>query len=141
MNGPVCFQKPVQQTLLILSAILFAGSVQAEWVPLGRNDSFRVYLEQKLIQKNDSLVQIWQLMDFTTAQWADAQTAVGSIKNLIEYDCSQPRFRTLASEAYSEQMAAGQMVANEQFNNPQWEQTEPGSTSEKIRKIACDKRE
>jgi hypothetical protein len=141
MNRPDCFLKPMQRILLVAATFLFAGSVHAEWFPLGRTDSFRVYLDQKLIQKNGDFAQVWQLMDFTAAQWADAQTPVGSIKNLVDYDCTQPRSRTLAGEAYSEQMGAGRMVAKEQLPNPQWEPVEPHSTPEKIRQIACGKKE
>jgi hypothetical protein len=126
--------------LLVLLPLLLAGSAQAEWLHLGRSDNFRIYLEQKLIQRNGDFVQIWQLMDFTNAQWADAQTPVGSIKSLIEYDCTAPRSRTLAAEAFSEQMADGRMVAREQLPSPQWEGVEPGGTSEKIRQLACGKR-
>jgi hypothetical protein len=110
-------------------------------MPLGRNESFRIFLDQKLIEKSDGFVQAWQLMDFTVGQWMDARTVVGSIKSLVEYNCRQPRSRTLVSEAYSEQMGAGRKVANEQLPDPQWEDIAPGSTAEKIRKIACDKRQ
>jgi hypothetical protein len=140
MNRPDPFPKTMQRALLLLVSLLLAGSAQAEWFQLGRSDSFRVYLDPKLIQRDGDFAQIWQLMDFTTAQWADAQTAVGSIKNLIEYDCRLPRLRTLAGEAYSEQMGSGRMVAREQLSDPQWEAVEPGGSAEKIRQIACGKR-
>lgn len=129
-----------RQILLALAASMLAGSVQAEWVPLGRNENFRVYLDPQSIQKNANFVQLWQLMDFTFAQRVDTQTVVGSIRNLVEYDCSQPRFRILAGEAYSEQMGYGQKVATDQLPDPQWEGVDPVSTSGKIRQIACEQR-
>ena len=132
--------KPMRKTLLVLATFLLSGSVQAEWVLLGRNEDFRIYLDQELIRKNGDLAQIWQLMDFASAQWADPQTAVGSIKNLVEYDCSQPRLRTLSGTAYSERMAAGKAVANEQFANPQWENIAPGSSADKVQQLACGKK-
>ena len=144
MIKPTSFLKPLRKLLpatFALLALLSANSVQAEWVTLGRTDTFRIYLDQKFIQRNGDFVQLWQLMDFTVAQWADAQTAVGSIKNLVEYDCTQPRFRTLAAEAYTEQMGAGRQVAKEQLTNPQWEGVEPGGTSDRIRQLACGKKE
>lgn len=130
-------RKSVRTILFVLSAFLFAGSVQAEWIMLGRTESFRIYLEQKQILRNGDLSQIWQLMDFTAAQWADPQTVVWSIKSLVEYDCSQPRFRTLVSEAYSEQMGIGKLVATEQVAEPQWETAEAGGPPDKIRQVAC----
>ena len=134
------FPESMRRVALALASFLLAGSAQAEWIALGRTDNFRVYIDQKPIQRNDDFVQIWQIMDFTSAQWVDAQTVVGSIKHLIEYDCKQPRFRTLFVEAYSEQMSEGRMVANEQLSNPQWENVERGGTAEKSRQLACGKK-
>ena len=109
-------------------------------MPLGRNEDFRLYLDQQLIRKNGDFTQIWQLMDFTAAQWTDAQTVVWSIKTLIEYDCAAMRSRTLAGEAYSEQMGGGRMMGSEQVADAQWESVEPGSTRDKVRQIACAKK-
>ena len=139
MNRPACFAKPLRRTLLLL-AVLLAGSAQAEWMALGRSDNFRVYLDQQLIKRNGDFSQLWQLMDFTVAQWADAQTVVWSIKTLIEYDCTAMRSRTLAGEAYSEQMGGGRRVASEPVSDAPWEGVEPGTTSDKIRQIACAKK-
>lgn len=87
-------------------------------------------------------MQIWQLMDFTAAQWADPQTVVWSIRTLAEYDCKEARFRSLVSEAYSEQMGIGKLVAKEQPAEPQWERIEgPAATPDKIRLVACGGKE
>ena len=125
----------------MLATLLVAGGAQAaDWIALGRTDNFRVYLDQSRMERNGDLVQLWQMVDFATAQWVDAQTVVGSIKNLVEYDCALPRFRTLAAEAYSEQMGDGRMVANQRLPNAVWEGVEPGGTAEKTRQLACGKR-
>ncbi len=133
--------KLVRLTLFALNAFLLTGAAQAEWIMLGRTENFRIYLEQKQILRNGDLAQIWQLMDFTVAQWADPQTAVWSIKTLAEYDCAEPRFRTLVSEAYSEQMSLGKLVAKEQAAEPQWEHIEAGGPPDKIRQVACGGKE
>ena len=140
MNNPAFPSLSIRQILVALAALLFVGSVQAEWISLGRTDNFRVYLEQNQLRRNGDVVQTWQLMDFTSAQWVDERTVVGSIKNLTEYDCSQPRFCTLLVEAYSEQMAEGRLVAKEQLPDPPWEGVEAGGTAEKIWRAACSKK-
>lgn len=140
MNRLACFKKSTRNVLFILVSACFFGNAQAEWLMLGRASDFRIYLDQKLMQRNGDFAQVWQLVDFTIAQWADARTAVWSIKNLVEYDCIQPRLRTLAGEAYSEQMGAGRLLANEQAPNPQWEAIEANSTPDKIRQLACGKK-
>ena len=134
-------RKPLRPLLLALLALLFAGSAAAEWIQLGRTENFRIYLEQKQILRNGDLVQIWQLMDFTAAQWADPQTVVWSIRTLAEYDCKEARFRSLVSEAYSEQMGIGKLVAREQPVEPQWERIEAGGPPDKIRQVACGGKE
>lgn len=125
---------------LCAALLLASAGVPAQWTPLGRNDAFRVYLDPKLIERDGDFARVWQLMDFVTAQWADAQTVVGSIKTLNEYDCGAPRWRTLASEAYSEQLAEGRMVARERLPDPPWEGVEAGGTADKVRQIACAKK-
>jgi len=125
--------------VLFLMGCLLAGSAQAEWLALGRNENFRAYLDQKSLQRNGDLVQVLQLMDFVTAQWADERTVVGSIRSLVEYDCVQPRSRTIALDAFSEQMGDGRRVASERLPNPEWESVTSGSTSEKIRQLVCGK--
>ena len=131
--------KVVRSSILFLAVLLLAGSAQAEWLALGRNENFRAYLDQQSLQRNGNLVQVSQLMDFITAQWADERTVIGSIKTLVEYDCVQPRSRTIVLEAYSEQMGDGRRVATEQLQNPVWEGIKSGSTSEKIRQLVCGK--
>ena len=134
-------RKPLRPLLLAFSAFLFAGSAAAEWIQLGRTENFRIYLEQKQILRKGDRAQIWQLMDFAAAQWADPQTVVWSIKTLAEYDCTEPRFRNLVSEAYSEQMGIGKLVATEQPADPQWERIEAGGPPERIRQVACGGKE
>ena len=140
MNKLALFPGLLRQILFAFATVSLASPVQAEWFMLGRTSDFRIYLDQKLMQRNGDFAQVWQLVDFTIAQWADARTAVWSIKNLVEYDCIQPRLRTLAGEAYSEQMGAGRLLANEQAPNPQWEAIEDNSTPDKIRQLACGKK-
>ena len=137
MNRPAGFRRRARRILFVLATLLLAGGAQAEWILLGRNDAIRFYLDQKSIVKNGDFTQILQLMDFTSAQWVDAQTVVGSLKILVEYDCAKPRSRALASEAYSEQMGDGRLVSKEQFPDPKWDPVEPATTPDKIRQIAC----
>lgn len=140
MNNSPSPIKHLRQALLVLATFLLAGSAHAEWVSVGRNENFRIYLDQQLIRRDGDLAQTWQMMDFTAAQWEDPQTVVWSIKTLVEYDCSQPRFRNLGGEAYSEQMGVGKLVASEQIATPAWEGVEPNSAADQIRLLACGKK-
>jgi hypothetical protein len=106
---------------------------------LGRNENFRAYLDQRSVQKNGDLVRVYQLTDFVTAQWIDGQTVIGSIRALVEYDCARPRSRTLALEAYSEQMGEGRLVANEQNPDAEWEEAASGGSTEHVWRQVCGK--
>ncbi len=126
-------------SIFFVAAFLLVGSAQAEWFLAGRNENFRVYVDQQSIQRNGASAQMLQLMDFVAAQWVDARTVIGSIKTVVEYDCRQPRSRALAVVAYSEQMAEGRVVSTENFSDPPWEGIQPGSTPDKIRQTVCGK--
>lgn len=125
--------------LLAFSRAGYGAGVDGEWIGLGRTENFRLYLDQSSVQRNGDLVRAFQLTDFTTAQWVDERTVVGSIRSLVEYDCNQPRVRTVALQAYSEQMGEGRLVASEQKADAGWEEMAPGGVGENTRKLVCRK--
>jgi hypothetical protein len=126
---------------LLLSSFgqeLYAAG-NAEWITLGRNENIRAYLDQRSVQRNGDFARVYQLTDFVTAQWVDGRTVIGSVKALVEYDCAQPRARTLTLEAYSEQMGEGRLVANERNPDAEWENTASGGIGESVWRLVCGK--
>jgi hypothetical protein len=127
----------------LLMSALFSREIpaaeNAEWVALGRNENFRAYMDQRSVQREGDLARVHQLTDFVTAQWVDGRTVVGSILALVEYDCARPRMRTLALEAYSEQMGEGRLVADEQNPDAEWEASAPGGSGERVWHLVCGK--
>jgi hypothetical protein len=117
----------------------FGAVENAEWVALGRNENFRAYLDQRSVQRNGDLARAYQLTDFVAAQWIDGNTVIGSILSLVEYDCTRPRARTLATEAYSEQMGKGNLIANERNPDAEWGNTTPGGSAESAWRLVCGK--
>jgi hypothetical protein len=115
------------------------GVTASEWLALGRNENFHAYLDQRSVQRNGDLARVYQLTDFTSAQWVDERTVIGSIKALVEYDCARSRSRTLVFEAYSEQMGEGRLVASEQKPDAEWENIAPGGTVENVWRMVCGK--
>ncbi len=124
---------------LALLCITASGSAQAQWNLFGRTENLRIYLDQGSIRREGDIAQMWQLYDYTTAQWVGAQHVVMSIKHLVEYDCSEMRARIIAGAAYSEQMAAGRMLSSENMPAAEWNAIPPGGTGETTWKIACGK--
>ena len=119
--------------------LLQIGIAQAAWTMVGRTDVFRVYLDEKQVKRNGDFAQVSQLTDYTVAQWVDARTAVGSIRQVLEFDCKHHVFRFISAVAFSEQMEAGSLVASEVLDDPQWMPIDADSTVEKVEKFACGK--
>jgi hypothetical protein len=136
---------PPCQALLFVALLLpsfgqeLYAAENAEWIALGRNENFRAYMDQRSVRKNGDLAQVYQLTDFVTAQWVDGGTVIGSIRALVEYDCTRSRTRTLALEAYSEQMGEGRLVASERNPDAEWEDTAPSGTGESVWQLVCGK--
>ena len=140
MNRPLLSYLAPWLTSLFLSTPAPAQTIaDSEWIVLGRTENFRVYLDQRSVQRGGDFARVYQLTDFTTAQWLDERTVVGSLKVLVEYDCARPRMRTLAMQAYSEQMAAGRLMASEQKADAEWEDIAPGGSGEIVQKMVCGK--
>ena len=122
-------------TLLLLSN----GPVFAAWVKVSDGDETgkSVYVDPTTIRRNSNLVKMWQLYDYKTVQ------TVGGIRFLTaeeqwEFDCAEERGRVVALKEFSGNMASGTMV----FTNSQvsrWLPVIPGTTSEKVWKMACSK--
>jgi hypothetical protein len=139
MIFPATFQKPLRRTALGLVAFLMATSAFAQWSLLGRTENLRIYLDQGSIRRQGNLAQMWQLYDYTSAQWVGTQQVVLSFKNLVEYDCTSLRARIIAGAAYTEQMGAGKLVTSETIPDAEWNVLPPGGTGESTWKIACGK--
>ena len=139
MISPALFQKPLRRLAFSLAAFLLATSALAQWNLFGRTENLRIYLDQGSIRRQGDLAQMWQLYDYTSAQWVGTQQVVLSFKNLVEYDCSSLRARIVAGAAYTEQMGAGRLVTSEAKPDAEWSALPPGGTGESTWKIACGK--
>jgi hypothetical protein len=123
---------------LSLTAAL-SGAALADWVPLGRNEEMRVFLDRAPSSGAPGVVRAWQLYDYTNARWV-GNLVIYSVKNLVEYDCKAKRTRTIDGTGYSEPMAGGRAVISESHPDPAWEEVPPESSAEQMLKMACEKR-
>jgi hypothetical protein len=131
--------KRLKRMILGCATLLLAGSALAQWSLFGRTENLRIYLDPGSIRRQGDIAQMWQLYDYTSAQWVGAQHVVLSLKHLVEYDCSVLRARIIAGAAYSEQMGSGRVVSSETLPDAEWSALPPGGTGESTWKIACDK--
>lgn len=122
--------------LRCLPLVLFCHAASAQWEMLGRNEDLRLFVDRGTVQRDGDVATLWQLVDYTSAQWVGAMTVM-SVHQRVEYDCAARRTRTVAGAAYSEQMGRGRQVFTEQVANPEWVAVPAGGTGEALWKIAC----
>lgn len=126
--------------LLITGFVVFLPTFAiADWGLVGRDEEMRVFVDRAPGIGDPDIARLWQLYDYTSARWVGHQV-VYSVKNLAEYDCKARRARVIAGIGYSEQMAGGKQVGAQENPVAEWEEALPGSTTEQLWKMACDKR-
>ena len=128
----------MKRILCCLAAALCcqSASAQSQWEMLGRNEDLRLFVDRGAVQRDGDIATVWQLVDYTSAQWVGAMTVM-SVRKLVEYDCPGRRTRTVAGAAYSEQMGRGRQVFAEKAPSPEWAPVPASGTGDSLWKIAC----
>jgi hypothetical protein len=123
-------------TLLVLSS----GPAYAEWVEIASSETlggYTIYVDPDTIRRKGNLVTIWTLSDYKVVQGQMGSSWI-SIKVLDEYDCTEEKFRILASSAYAEPMGTGELVYYD--SDPgKWTPVVPDSVGQAMWKAACGK--
>jgi hypothetical protein len=119
---------------LTIALLLTTVCVRAEWVPYRETDKVVYYLETATIQRDNNFLSVWEIQDL---KQPDASRALSRMV-LFEYECTQALFRILAVRVYSDNLAAGRLIAFDETPGS-WDYI-PGDTpaAEAIR-ILCRK--
>ena len=121
--------------LAVAFAVMAAGA-SAQWAEVGGSYNSTLYVDMSTIQKSDSVVKMWYLMDFTFKQSAEGLIPFFSSKDLSEYDCKKVRSRTLYFSDHAEKMGAGDVVFTS--TTPlEWSPVPPGSVRQTLWNVAC----
>ena len=127
----------MMKLLIGLMLLLVSGAASAEWTVVGPNEEINQYVDKATIRRNGNFVKMWDLVDYKKAQ-VFGGTSDLSYRSLVEYDCKEKRYRSLALTTYSGQMLSG--TVNFIGNDTQkWKAVASGSMAETLRKIACGK--
>jgi hypothetical protein len=130
-------------THLPLIALLSIGPAGAEWLDIGGKVQdgltvYRVYIDPDNIHRNDDVVTLWALFDYTTIQ-----SIVGgpwlSSKARREFDCTKNRIRLLGYMTFTGNMGSGEPVFSNS-NESQWEPIAPDSIDRKLLEVVCTKK-
>ena len=129
----------IKKLLLILALALISTSVMAEWSPVSKNGTTGVtgYLDFSTIRKSGDKVKMWSLFDYNSMQEIEG-VKFQSQKMQIEFDCKEEQSRNLYIILLSENMGSGKVVYNNDAPYT-FSPISPGSISETMWKIACDK--
>ena len=133
---PYCFAFGSLITLLVLSS----GSLNAEWVPVERNNQVvgleTVYVDPDTMRREGSLVTIWQLTDFRWMQGGPrASPRFLSTKTQKQFECVGKRVRLPAYTEFSHRMATGK-ASGGYADKDIWLPVEPDQA---LWEVACGK--
>ena len=106
--------------VLIGFLALISSDAMAQWTKLGNNsigagnDNYEtIYVDYKTATKLDGKVQMWFLRSYSK-YW---QAPYHSVKQLLEFDCQNNRFRLLEELIFFDQMGSGRPMGGSGRNS------------------------
>lgn len=126
---------------VILLGLLLAtsNSAMANWVSIGENDSFVMYVDNATIRKSGNIAKMWHMQDFKVVQDASGAKFL-SLKMQGEYDCQAEKSRHLAFTFFSGNMGGGKVVFRNGNVKEERQPIEPDSVNEDLWNVACAKK-
>ena len=124
-------------SLFFILLVLSSAPAYAEWVEVGITDEATVYADPETIRRKGDLVKMWHLHDFKTTQTVLKKSYLSS-RSQDEYDCAEDRHRALASTSFSGNMGSGKVRSSYSIKG-KWEPVPPGTITQALWKVACDK--
>ena len=130
----------LRRAILVMSMTGISGNAAAAevWVVVGKNEKFTAYASPASMRKDGTMVKMWDLFDYKTAQTSETGKRFVSSKRHIEYDCKQMRVRPFAASSHTESMGQGQLAEARDLS-PKWNTVATGSADELLWKFACGK--
>jgi len=130
--------------LLIIMLTLMHNPVQAEWVAIDRQYQSpglqTVYIDPDTMRRNDTLVTLSALIDWTWMQGNRSPTRFYSTKMTKQFDCAEKLVRTLAATDFYGHMGTGQAIGGGSYSSEgHWVAIEPGTLNQGLWEAACGK--
>ena len=118
--------------------LLGSGAVFAEWTQIGESTDYTGYVDISTIQREGSLVKMWDLMDYKTPRRGLSFSFL-SQQGQNEYDCKLKTMRVMSFAWFSGNLGDGRILHNSTANpsTQKWNLVLPLSTSEALWNIAC----
>ena len=137
---PYVRRTPMKRLLLILPLVLLcSGSANAEWRPVYEINQIAttVSVDPDTIHRQGNLVELWVLYDSKITQ-SGRGGPLRSTKAQGEFNCEAWQSRVLAVMDFSGNEGSGKVVYSNS-DEQEWAPVVPGSISQALWKVACNK--
>jgi len=114
-------------------ALLFAGSVWAEWSSIGENDVDTVYVDLQSMHSQGNIRKVLELQDLKQR----GKNGEMSVLTKSEYDCAKATYRVMAVTTYASPMAAGKKIFSKTINSKVWISVESAADDETVFDTVC----
>jgi hypothetical protein len=123
---------------LACAALLAAASsgTAAEWVRVSDNDEYIAYADPATISREGDLARMSDLIDLKAPQMSPDGNPHASSLAHSQFDCVNPRMRTIAFSLYPGPMGDGDAVET-RGESYRWYSVAPGTLLETLRQFAC----
>jgi hypothetical protein len=121
------------KTLVLAIALLFAGSVWAEWSNIGENDVDTLYVDLQSMHPQGHIRKILELQDLKQR----GKNGEMSVLTKSEYDCEKATYRVMAVTTYAGPMAAGKKIFSKTINSKVWISVESAADDETVFDTVC----
>jgi len=116
-----------------------AGAANAEWIKTVSNDDLDIYVDPSTVHRAGNKAKVWELYNYDSSQEANGKRYL-SLKIQNEYDCKEPRLRSLAGVGYTRKMGEGDVRFTD--NEPEkWAPIVPGTMGEGVWKLICGEKQ
>jgi hypothetical protein len=114
-------------------ALLFGGSVWAEWSSIGENDVDTVYVDLQSMHSQGNIKKVLELQDLKQR----GKNGEMSVLTKSEYDCAKATYRVMAVTTYASPMAAGKKISSKTINSKVWISVESAADGETVFDTVC----
>ena len=121
--------------LILVLAALSCNSA-AGWVIVNDNDEYIAYADPATISRQGDRVQMSDLVDLKMPRPSPYGNQHSSSKAHSEFDCQNPRIRTIAFSLHSGRMGSGDLVETVAESNG-WLPVTPGTLLSMLWQFAC----
>ncbi|OGS96966.1 MAG: hypothetical protein A3H31_10940 [Gallionellales bacterium RIFCSPLOWO2_02_FULL_57_47] len=135
-----CVWGEMRKAILSLLLAVASSNAAAGWIVVSWSDTTIDYIDPTSIRRVGDRVKMWHLIDLKTAESKiRGVSPFMSSRAQHEYDCKEEQSRVLFVSFHSKNMAEGITVSRNSYPESNWSPVPPGTTTEALWKIACEK--